>query len=259
MGDTGPPRLWWEAVGDGEPTLLLLHGLGGTAEVWRGLVAEARGRWPGRIALTDLPGHGRSGRLPGYTYEALADAVQPLLGGPTVVVGHSMGGVVGLVLAGRSAAGVTAVVGVGIKSRWSAEDAEGMRQLAGRPARAFDDRAGAAARFLRSNGLDGLVSPDDPMVASGLAADGGSWRLALDQPVFGIGVPDLAAYLAAARCPVMLARGEHDQLVALADLAALHPAPIELPGLGHNAHVEDPAAVWRHVETALAGAGLAPR
>lgn len=27
------------------------------------------------------------------------------------------------------------------------------------------------------------------------------------------------------------------------DLAALAPAPVRLPGLGHNAHVEDPAAV----------------
>jgi pimeloyl-ACP methyl ester carboxylesterase len=42
-------------------------------------------------------------------------------------------------------------------------------------------------------------------------------------------------------------------------MAALHPAPRELPGLGHNAHVEDPVAVWRFVRAELAAAGLSPR
>jgi pimeloyl-ACP methyl ester carboxylesterase len=44
-------------------------------------------------------------------------------------------------------------------------------------------------------------------------------------------------------CPVVLARGEGDAMVTEADLRALVPEPVTLPGLGHNAHVEDPAAV----------------
>jgi pimeloyl-ACP methyl ester carboxylesterase len=45
--------------------------------------------------------------------------------------------------------------------------------------------------------------------------------------------------------PVVLARGEHDAMVSAAELAELVPAPVDLPGLGHNAHVQDPAAVLR--------------
>lgn len=45
--------------------------------------------------------------------------------------------------------------------------------------------------------------------------------------------------------PVLLARGEHDAMVSAAQLAELVPGPVELPGLGHNAHVEDPAALRR--------------
>ena len=278
--DGRPAPVWSAAVGGGgDPTLLLLHGLGSTGEVWRGLAAAASGRWPGRVLLVDLPGHGRSARLPAYTYEAHADAVQPLLGGgPAVAVGHSMGGVVALVLAGRAEASLAAAVGVGIKCRWSDEDADGRRHLAARPGRRFGTRAEAAAWYLRTNGLDGIVAADDAMIASGLAGGdanrddnrddnggdpggdpGGGWRLALDQAAFGVGVPDLAGYLAAARCPVVLARGSRDQLVSLDDMAALHPDPAELPGLGHNAHVEDPAAVWRFVEGRLAAAGAMPR
>jgi pimeloyl-ACP methyl ester carboxylesterase len=47
--------------------------------------------------------------------------------------------------------------------------------------------------------------------------------------------------------PVVLARGEHDRMVSAEQLAALVPEPVVLPGLGHNAHVEDPAAVLRIV------------
>ena len=42
---------------------------------------------------------------------------------------------------------------------------------------------------------------------------------------------------------MVLARGEHDRMVSHEELAALVPDALTLPGLGHNAHVEDPAAV----------------
>jgi pimeloyl-ACP methyl ester carboxylesterase len=73
--------------------------------------------------------------------------------------------------------------------------------------------------------------------------EGSGWRLAQDPRTFGVGVPDMAGLLAAVSCPVVLARGEHDPMVTHEQLAALVPDAVTLPGLGHNAHVEDPAAV----------------
>ena len=49
--------------------------------------------------------------------------------------------------------------------------------------------------------------------------------------------------LAEARAQITLARGEHDPLVTDDQLARLQATRVTLPGLGHNAHVEDPAAV----------------
>jgi pimeloyl-ACP methyl ester carboxylesterase len=43
---------------------------------------------------------------------------------------------------------------------------------------------------------------------------------------------------------VILARGEHDHMVTDQQLSDLVPQPVTLPGLGHNAHLEDPAAVY---------------
>src|SRR5688572_8069530 len=108
--------------GEGEPLLLLLHGLGATGDVWSGWWPALARRWPGRWLAPDLPGHGGSAALPAYTFDALAEALVPLVepAGRTVVLGHSLGGVVALALAARSS--VAAVVGLGIKVSWNDEE-----------------------------------------------------------------------------------------------------------------------------------------
>ncbi len=260
-----PPRepfIWHEEHGRGAPTLLLLHGLGATGEVWR-RTCELATAWPGTRLLVDFPGHGRSERLPAYSYQAHARQLCSLLArlggrrGPVVVAGHSMGGYVGVLLAAeRYALDVAAVVGLGIKVRWRDEEVEGMRRRAGQPVRRFATREEAAARYLRSVGLDGIVEPASSVVGSGVVEVEGGWRLAFDPAANQVGPPDMAGSLAAARAAVTLARGSGDSMVSTGDLAALTADVHELPGLGHNAHVEDPAAVWGLVAWAARRAGV---
>jgi pimeloyl-ACP methyl ester carboxylesterase len=219
--------------------MLLLHGLGATGGVWRAYDGVA----------PDLPGHGAAPWEASYTFEGLAEAVRPLLGpDPVTIVGHSMGGVVALALAAMAPDRVRQVVGLGLKVAWPPEDVERATAMAERPVATYDTRAEAVDRFLRVSGLAGLVPEDDPMLDGAVVdrtavGEGTGWRLAQDPRTFGVGVPDMAGLLAAASCPVVLARGEHDPMVTHEQLAALVPDPVTLPGLGHNAHVEDPAAV----------------
>ena len=225
--------------GSATPTVLLLHGLGATGDVWNGFVDTlGRRSW----VAPDLPGHGGSAPLRQYTFGAVAAAVADLVDpAGTVVVGHSFGGVIGLHLAGRP--GVRAVVGVGIKVAWTAEDLARAAALAERPAPAFATREQAVARHLRVSGLDGLVDPGDAALEAGVRRVEGGWRPAFDPRAFGVGEPGMAALLAGAAVPVVLARGERDPMVSTADLAALQADPVVLAGLGHNAHVEAPAAL----------------
>jgi len=229
--------------GSGDPLLLLLHGLGATCDVWDGwrpLLAE---RWPGRWIAPDLPGHGGSRPLAAYTFDGFAGAVAEIVGpsARTVVLGHSLGGVVGLALAsGRFHVLVQAAIGLGIKTAWTAEELERAKAVASRPVAWFASRDEAAARYLRVSGLDGLLAADDPALDAGLRAQDGQWRLAMDQAAFAVGAPDMAELLARSQAQVTLARGEHDHMNTDEQLVELGAEAVTLPGLGHNAHVQSP-------------------
>ena len=226
-----------QAGGKGEPTLLLVHGLGATGDVWNGWHRLLQQRWPGRWLAPDLPGHGGSPPLPEYTFATFADGIAPLLDEETVVLGHSLGGAVGLVLAAHHAQ-VRIVVGLGIKVAWTAEELDRARVMAYRPVTWFGTRDEAVARYLR---VSGLTDPDE--VGTGIRQQDGQWRLAMDPRTFGVGAPDMTALLAACPAPFKLARGELDHMVSDDQLDRLGRPRITLAGLGHNAHVERPEAV----------------
>lgn len=85
---------------EGEPTLVLVHGAGGTHLLWP---AELR-RLPGAtVYALDLPGHGRSEGRSYDTIEAYAAAVRAFLAAnrieAAVIAGHSMGGAIATTLA----------------------------------------------------------------------------------------------------------------------------------------------------------------
>ncbi len=90
-------------VGGEGPPLLLVHGFGGAAWNFTELAPLLPGR---RLLIPDLPGHGGSSPLPAAeSLSGFADVLAALCDaegiGETDVVGHSLGGVVGLRLAER--------------------------------------------------------------------------------------------------------------------------------------------------------------
>ena len=237
----------YEVRGQGEPALVFIHGWTSDRSSWREQVDGFARDY--RVVTLDLAGHGESGKdRAKWDVASLVgdvEAVVKVLGLQRVVlIGHSMGGAVGINLAsGGFGVDVAGVVGFGIKVSWAPEELERARALSQRPVTWFDTRDEAADRYLRISGLSGLVDPSDDAVGRGLRELSGRWRLALDPPAFGVGAPDMPRLLAQAKAPVLLARGEHDQLVSHGQLAALVADPVSLPGLGHNAQVEDPSAV----------------
>jgi pimeloyl-ACP methyl ester carboxylesterase len=94
----------WEA-GSGDP-LLVIHGLGGSGRYFDRLAARVSDRW--HVVAPDLAGFGTSDK-PDIGYErsmhlddldAVAEELE--LDGPTVVVGHSLGGLFAALWAARA-------------------------------------------------------------------------------------------------------------------------------------------------------------
>ena len=230
-----------------QPTLLLIHGLGATAGVWAELQAELD--WRGPVVTPELAGHGRAPWTGDYTIGSLAAGLSHQLeaGEEVVIVGHSLGGGVGLALAsGLYRPRVRGVVGIGIKVSWTDDDVAQMAGVAGRGIRWFDTRDEAVTRFLRLAGLDGLVAPDHPAITTAVVEEDGRWRVSQDPMTFAQDPLDMATLMAAAEraeVPVVLGAGEHDALVGAADLAPFVAQPRIATERGHNVQVEDPAWV----------------
>jgi len=224
-----------------EPTLLLLHGLGSNGAVWNRLLEALAGRWRGRVLVPDLRGHGRS--LPGPEYALgrhAADVAEFLAHDePVSIVGHSMGGAIGVALAsGWYALRVQHVLGLGIKPVFAADELEQARALAAKPRRYFATQHEAAERFLLVNGLTGIVTPDDEVATRGVRRDFEGYALAADPRVTLVAGPPLAPMLSAACVPVVLATGERDEVATVDALRACAGNVAVIPGAGHNAHVE---------------------
>lgn len=94
--DRDGERFAWRESGRG-PTLLLLHGLGGSRLSWEPQLTSLGTQY--RVVAWDMPGYGASAALDGpVTFEALADAVVGLLdtlGATTAhLAGISLGGMI---------------------------------------------------------------------------------------------------------------------------------------------------------------------
>lgn len=246
-----PSGLWVERGGSGDELVVLLHGLGATGAVWRGLIPliEARGlRW----IAPDLRGHGASGSVGPFGMGNHAADVAALLAGEdparVTVLGHSFGGVVGAVMAGGLFGRPPArLIALGVKTDWAPEDIAGAQALAAKPTRVFDTWDAAQERFLKVSGLFGLVDADSPLAARGVHETAEGFTLAMDPGVYtavslpkGHAVVDL---LAQVQCPMRLAAGGADTMITPQTLQRLDPGAVFLPNLPHNAHVADPAAV----------------
>jgi pimeloyl-ACP methyl ester carboxylesterase len=126
----GKDEIFYLQKGGGKPSLLFLHGAGGTHRNWGKQIRDIR---DATLACLDLPGHGRSKGEGRQTIGGYADLVVEFMAAlhlesPTVV-GHSMGGAIALDLALRygDQAGGLVLVGTGARLRVMPSILEGLR------------------------------------------------------------------------------------------------------------------------------------
>jgi pimeloyl-ACP methyl ester carboxylesterase len=241
--------IYFRTIGVGAPILLLLHGLGANGEVWANFLSSLK--WPGSIVVPDFRGHGRSPWAETYSDELNAADIAAILApnDETYVLGHSMGGVVGLVLAnGNYNVNLKAVFTFGTKVEWSEEELAGLKRYAQSPPKQFATEQEARERFIKTAGLAGLFEPSASVVNAGVQGDTAPYRLSADpRTVLVVGNALLADVFRACKAEKRLACGANDPLVELRQLRAIDAEAEYLGPFGHNVHVESPRRLLEHV------------
>jgi pimeloyl-ACP methyl ester carboxylesterase len=242
--------------GDGSP-LVLVHGLGGTIENWRGLAPPLAARH--RVLVPDLPGHGRSAALPeARDVGALAEAVLAVAAAENmrgaVWVGHSLGGVVALraaVLQPEVVRGLVLAASAGIGSASRAAQVTLTMLGVARPGRMIApyrhawarSRLGRRAAF----GWWGVADPDAlaPELAEAFLV-GPSLHTDTRQAGRALLVSDPRTELDRVTCPCLCLWGASDNWVRLEDgmeYARRLRAPLRaIAGCGHLLIGERPDA-----------------
>jgi 2-succinyl-6-hydroxy-2,4-cyclohexadiene-1-carboxylate synthase len=240
-------------TGPAEP-VVLVHGFTQTLAAWGPVAQRLRSRR--RVVRIDLPGHGGSGGVRAGFAEAAG--LLGTCGGPGAYVGYSLGGRLCLRLALDRPDLVRALVLLGASPGIADPGARAARRAADDALAARIGRDGVAAFLDRwlAGPLFATLPPELAGRADRLAntADGLAWALRRLGP--GAQAP-LWDRLAGLRRPTLLVAGALDaKFAALAGemAAAVGPAArvALVPGAGHAAHLERPAAVAALVEEFLA-------
>ena len=172
--------------------ILLLHGLSSNAQYWNRVAGHLPGR---RLVALDQRGHGLTGRPPHAPPIAGGYAMDELIGDAThvierlgldrpVVVGHSWGATVGLELAAKAGAQISALVFIdgpvqSAANLFSWEDAQGFMQP---PLPRYDSFAAAVADSRRD--FNGAWADDlEPFVMARLMPEGTAFVLTLTAAV----------------------------------------------------------------------------
>jgi pimeloyl-ACP methyl ester carboxylesterase len=253
------------------PAIVLAHGFGQTRRAWT-RTADAFAARGYHVVFYDARGHGDSdwsGDAP-YRWESLRDdlvAIARSTGTLPVLVGASMGGLVGLVAQAEFAPLFRALVLVDVTPRWEAAGVERILDfMRARPDGfdSIDEASEAVADYFPRRS-----TPRPPARLRALLADRGDGRLRwhwdprlLDELAVGSAAhqPRLVDAASRIRVPTLLVSGVASDVVSRAtidEFLALvpHARHVAVPGATHMIVGDDNAAFTTHVVQFLSTLG----
>jgi 3-oxoadipate enol-lactonase len=240
------PRVDVEIIGKGRD-LVLLHSLMSDRTSYEPLVARIAGQR--RLVLVNLPGFGTSPRA-GPALSDYADVVAATfddlsLPPETDVLGNGLGGFVALSLASRHGARFERMALVGSAIAFPEAGRATFRALADKVEQ--DGMAAVVGAAMRRMFPEPFIAANRDVVAGREAV-----FKQIDPAIFAsacraLAGLDLGGELARIRNPTLIVVGAEDQATppALGRALAARLADarlIEMPGLGHCPHIQDPAA-----------------
>jgi pimeloyl-ACP methyl ester carboxylesterase len=269
---SGGRRVSALAWGSGDPELVLVHGTAQNAHTWD-TVALALGR---PVLAVDLPGHGHSDWRDDATYTPellaadVAEVVAALAPRARGVVGMSLGGLTSVVLAARHPELVRRLLVVDITPGTNRDKAKAIIDFVNGP-QDFPDFQSLLDRTIEHNPTRTVSSLRRGVLHNARQLDDGTWQWRYDrrgraQPpapagetggevpqTADLGVGRLWDDVAAAACPMLLARGGASPVVDDADVAELlrrRPGTevVVVDGAGHSIQGDRPLELTALIE-----------
>lgn len=251
-------ELNFEVIGEG-PDLVVLHGLFGSLDNWRGMARLLARRF--RVWLVDQRNHGGSPHSPEFDYAAMASDLLAFLDrnglGRVHLLGHSMGGKAAMLFAARYPGRVARLIVEDMGPGAYAPRHESVfRGLLNLPLSQMKSRR-EADQWLQQD-----VPQDEVrgfLLKSLCRQEGGSWRWRFNLPVLFASYRHLLSALplgTPVHCPTLFIRG------ALSDyLDPDRPDPwleafvrrdfFTVPEAGHWVHADRPAIFLQAIESFL--------
>lgn len=252
-------RTWGEAATGRTADVLLVHGGAAHARWWDAiapLLAVHR-----RVVALDMSGHGDSDHTESYSLDGWADELAAVisatgLGRRTVVIGHSLGGIVSAVLARR---GSPALEGLVVVDSPIEPSGPGTLVDADNPAfgraRVYPTAAAAVERFRPIPLQSSLDYAAAHIASSSVREVEGGWGWKFD-PRFVTMTGETPRTLDGLPCPVVFVGGEHGMLSSAAR-EAMQSSPevsvVEIPDAGHAMMLDHPLALTAALRGVLAG------
>jgi pimeloyl-ACP methyl ester carboxylesterase len=258
------------------PPLVLLHGGSARWQAFETIIPDLAADW--HLYAPDFRGHGQSGRVAnGYRLQDYADDTIAFLrqqvSEPACIVGHSLGGMVALLVAAQCPECVQAVV-VGdsplTAETWLAVLNDGRdslifwRDLAGGAysmeeiAEALKDAPLRVPDHDQPVRMRDVVGEDDPVfkwLAQNLYQhDPDMLTMLIDEPEIAAAGYDMAVVLPSIRCPVLLLQADPQAGGLLTDAEIeralpllAQPTHVRLEGVSHVLHNEQKKPVLRAI------------
>jgi pimeloyl-ACP methyl ester carboxylesterase len=248
-------RTWGQPGGRG---IVLIHGGAAHSRWWDHigpLLADGR-----LVVAIDLSGHGDSARRESYgldqwAREVLAVAGDAGIATPPTVIGHSLGGMVTLRVAGLFGSRIEGAVVIDSPIReMSPEEHAAQEHRAFGGLRVYPSKAAILARFRPVPDQPVLGYIVDHIAATSVREADGGWRWKWDPAIFARSVPP--TLLTRLDCRVALFRAEHGMVsTELSDvmydrLGRVAPV-IEIPAAGHHVMLDQPVALVAAIRTLL--------
>ncbi|MGD9941835.1 MAG: alpha/beta fold hydrolase [Burkholderiaceae bacterium] len=237
-------------AGGGDTAVLLLHGVSGGSAVWPPQM-QALAEAGYRAVAWDMPGYGNSAPVAPYTMAALADALLALIhhlqAARTVLVGHSMGGMVVQEALARAPRCAQAVVLVGTSPAFGKPDGDWQQRFISE--RLAPLAAGKSMADLAEQLVPAMTTAaaDPAGIARAKAVNAAVPAATYEAALRALAGFDRRAALADLDVPTLCLVGEFDTVappsVMRGMVERIRGARFEqIPDVGHLAPMEAPAA-----------------